>query len=139
MKKRVLYIDDNPHNRQYVSRIVAAEGYEMLEACDGESGWHIVHQEVPDMIFMDLLMPGIDGFELMRQIKARPELSHIPIVTLTAYGNSDTERLAKAAGSDGFLHKPTNTLQLRTILRQFLGINTARRELDAPPESTPTL
>jgi CheY-like chemotaxis protein len=120
MKKRVLYVDDNPTNRLLVKRILHQEGYEMLEAVDGESGWTTVVGEHPDFIFMDLLMPGVDGFDLIRKIKSAPELSHIPIVTLTAYGNPETEKIAKDAGSDGFLHKPANSAAIRTVLRQFL-------------------
>ena len=120
MKKRVLYIDDNPNNRLFVKRILQAEGHEMLEAVDGESGWSTVIREMPDFIFVDLLMPGMDGFELTRKIKSSPQLSHIPVVTLTAYGNSETEQIAKESGSDGFLHKPANTGQIQTVLRQFL-------------------
>jgi len=121
MKKRVLYIDDNPNNRLLVKRILQEEGHEMLEAVDGESGWQTVVHESPDFVFMDLLMPGIDGFELTRQIKSTPELSHIPIVTLTAYGSPETERIAREAGCDGFLHKPITSEQLQSVLRQFLG------------------
>lgn len=120
MKKRVLYIDDNPNNRLLVKRLLQAEGHEMLEAVDGESGWRAVINEMPDFIFMDLLMPGMDGFELTRRIKSSPQLSHIPIVTLTAYGDPEIERLAKESGSDAFLHKPANIGQIQTVLRQFL-------------------
>ncbi len=121
MKKRILYVDDNPNNRLFVKRILRNEGHEMLEACDGESGWHTALREIPDVIFTDLLMPGYDGFELTRLIKGNPKISHIPIVMLTAYGNSETERIAREAGSDGFLHKPMNVAQIQTTLRQFLG------------------
>ena len=124
MKKRVLYVDDNPNNRLLVKRILQAEGHEMIEAVDGESGWDTVVREAPDFIFVDLLMPGADGFELTRQIKSTPELSHIPIVTLTAYGSPETEKIAKEAGCDGFLHKPAKASQIQTILRQFLGAST---------------
>ena len=121
MKKRILYVDDSPLNRSFFRRLLTAEGYELLEAGDGESGWQMALTESPDLIFTDLLMPGFDGFELTRQIKATPKLSHIPVVTLTAYGNKEIERIAKEAGSDGFLHKPTSAQKIRMILHQFLG------------------
>ena len=63
MKRRILYVEDNPSNALLVRRILSAEGHEMLEAADGESGWNIAVNERPDFIFMDLLIPGIDGFD----------------------------------------------------------------------------
>lgn len=121
-KRRILYVDDNPYNMLLIKRVLQAEGHELLEAMDGESGWNMAIRERPDFIFMDLLMPGMDGFELTRQIKATPELSHIPVIMVTAYGTPETERIAKEAGSDGFLHKPVGVQQLRSVLRQFLGV-----------------
>ncbi len=123
--KRILYVEDNPNNMILVRRILRAEGHELLEAEDGESGWNTAIREHPDFIFMDLLMPGIDGFELTRKIKSTPELSHIPIVVLTAYGNVEMERKAKELGCDGFLHKPAGIQQIQAVLRQFLGASTA--------------
>lgn len=120
MKKRILYVDDNPQNRLLVKRILHLQGHELLEAVDGTSGWNMALRESPDFIFVDLLLPDIDGFELTRRIKASPELSHIPVVTLTAYGNAEIEQIAKEAGFDGFLHKPPDRQQIQTILARFL-------------------
>jgi CheY-like chemotaxis protein len=126
MKRRILYVEDNPQNMLLVSRILQAEGHEMLEAVDGESGWTMASRERPDLIFMDLFLPGMDGFELTRKIKATPELHHIPIVVLTAYGNPETEEKAEEAGCDGFLHKPADIRQIQAVLRQFLGAPATR-------------
>ena len=122
MKKRILYVEDNPNNMLLVKRILRAEGHEMLEAADGESGWDMALREHPDLILVDLRLPGeIDGFELIRRIKAKPELSRIPLVVLTAYGSLEAEKEAEAAGCDGFLHKPATIQQIQAVLRQFLG------------------
>ena len=67
-------------------------------------------------------MPGIDGFALTSRIKMTPELSHIPIVVLTAYGSPELEKKANEVGCDGFLHKPADIRQIQTVLRQFLGV-----------------
>lgn len=125
MKKRILYVDDDPQNRLLVKRILQIQGYEMLEAVDGESGWVMVLQELPDFIFIDLLLPDMDGFELTRKIKTSPNLCHIPIVTLTSYGNRETERIAKEAGADAFLHKPPDTRLIKSVLDQFLSVTVA--------------
>lgn len=120
MKKKILYIEDNPNNRLYVKRILQAEGHEYLEAFDGESGWNMVVQEKPDFILVDLSLPGLDGVELTRILKADPELQAIPIVALTAHGDSDVEQIARNAGCDGFLLKPAQVQDVRDMLQQFL-------------------
>lgn len=125
MKKRILYVDDNPQNRLLVKRILQIQGHEMLEAVDGNSGWDMVLRETPDFIFVDLLLPDMDGFELTRKIKSSPKLSHIPIVTLTSYGNKETERIAKEAGADDFLHKPPDRQLIQSVLDRFLAITVA--------------
>jgi CheY-like chemotaxis protein len=121
VKRRILYIEDDPDNMLLVRRIIQTEGHEMLEAFDGESGWNVAMRERPDLIFMDLFLPGMDGFELTRKIKNTPKLRHIPVVVLTAYGHPEMERKAKEAGCDGFLHKPAGIRQIQEVLRQFLG------------------
>lgn len=123
MKKRILYVDDDPQNRLLVKRILHLQGLELLEAVDGKSGWETALRELPDFIFIDLLLPDIDGFELTRRIKASPELSHIPVVTLTAYGNAEIEQIAKEAGFDGFLHKPPDRQQIQAVLARFLSVS----------------
>lgn len=121
MRKRILYIEDNPSNMLLVRRIIEAEGYEMLEATDGETGWDMIARERPDFILMDLYLPGIDGLELTRIVKSDPQLQSIPIVALTAHGDVEIEEAARRAGCDGFLHKPANVQQVRDTIRQFLG------------------
>ncbi|MCB0168505.1 MAG: response regulator [Anaerolineae bacterium] len=123
MKKRILYVDDDPQNRLLVKRILHLQGLELLEAVDGKSGWETALRELPDFIFIDLLLPDIDGFELTRRIKASPELSHIPVVTLTAYGSAEIEQIAKEAGFDGFLHKPPDRQQIQAVLARFLMVS----------------
>ena len=97
-----------------------AEGHELLEAVDGESGWETAVSQQPDFILMDLRLPGeMTGFELTRRIKAHPDLAHIPIVALTAYGNDIAEEKALAAGCADFLTKPADIREIRATLRKF--------------------
>lgn len=124
MKRRILYIEDDPDNMLLVRRIIQTEGHEMLEAFDSESGWNVALRERPDLIFMDLFLPGMDGFELTRKIKNTPELCLIPVVVLTAYGHPEMESKAKEAGCDGFLNKPAGIRQIQEVLRQFLSSST---------------
>jgi CheY-like chemotaxis protein len=124
MKKRVLYVEDDPNNMLLVRRILQAEGHEMLEATDGEAGWEVAVRERPDFILMDLHLPGpVDGLALTRRLKADPLLGAIPVVALTGY--EAEEAAARAAGCDGFLHKPADIRQIQAIMRQHLPIAAA--------------
>lgn len=122
MGKRVLYVEDHPNNRLLVQRIVQAEGLEFLAAADAETGWHTAVTHQPDLIFMDLHLPGgLTGFDLTRQLRQHPAFSHTPIIALTAFGNDEAEQAALAAGCNDFLRKPADIRQIRAVLRQYLG------------------
>ena len=120
MSKKILYVEDNPRNMLLVRRILDVAGYTLLEATDGQLGWDTAVNERPDLILMDLRLPGeISGFELTRRLKAAPELKHIPIIALTAYDTA--EKVALAAGCDDFLRKPADIRQIRAVIHQYLG------------------
>jgi two-component system cell cycle response regulator DivK len=121
MARRILYVEDNYNNMLLMKRIVEAEGHELLNAVDGESGWKIASEEQPDLIFADLRLPGeIDGFELLQRVKSDSDLQHIPVVVLTAGGSSDTEEQARGYGCDGFLHKPADIREIRAFIRMYV-------------------
>lgn len=127
MDKKILYVDDNLPNRLLVKRIVEAEGYTLLEAADAEMGWETAVAYEPQLILMDLHLPGrMNGFDLTRRIKMSATLSHIPIVAITAHGHTEAEAKAMAAGCIGFLHKPADIRQIRAVVRQFLNGATAK-------------
>ena len=121
MRKRILYVEDNANNMLLVRRIVEAEGHVLLEATDGLSGWEAAVFARPDLILMDLLLPGaLSGFEITRRIKQHPDLGYIPVVALSAWDDQEAEATAMAAGCDGFLRKPADIRQIRATLHQFL-------------------
>lgn len=118
--KRILYVEDNFQNKRLVRKILSAKGYEVLEADDGESGVEIATEEMPDLILMDISIPGIDGIEATRLIKANPDTNHIPVVALTANAmRGDRERFL-AAGCDDYLPKPISTPELLRVIREYL-------------------
>lgn len=121
MAKRILYVEDHLNNMLLVKRIVMAEGHQFLGAADGEKGWEMILEENLDLIFIDLRLPGrVDGFELLRRLKADPMRRNIPAIVLTAYEHTDIEVQAKAAGCNGFLQKPADIRQIRSIIREYL-------------------
>jgi two-component system cell cycle response regulator DivK len=121
MKKRILYVEDHPNNRLLVQRIVEAEGMIFLTAVDGESGWQAASSQNPDLILMDLHLPGsLNGFELTQKIKNQAPLAHIPIIALSAFGNDEAEQAALAAGCVDFLRKPADIRQIRQTIHKYL-------------------
>lgn len=121
MGKRILYVEDNFQNKRLVRKILTAKGYEVLEAEDGKQGVEMAFDEQPDLILMDISIPGIDGIEATRLIKENPDTRHIPIVALTANAmRGDRERFL-AAGCDDYLPKPISTPDLMRVLGEHLG------------------
>jgi two-component system cell cycle response regulator DivK len=121
-KHRVLYIEDNFQNRRLIKRLLKSKGYEVLEAEDGLQGIALAAREKPDLILMDINLPGIDGMEATSRIKSSPDLSHIPIVAVTAAAmRGDRERIM-AAGCDDYLQKPIENDELVATVVRFIGI-----------------
>jgi two-component system cell cycle response regulator DivK len=84
MSKRILVIEDNPENRMLMRRVLMAEGYLMEEAVDGQSGLQIAAESPPDLILMDINLPGIDGYEVTARLKQLPNMLGVPIIAVTA-------------------------------------------------------
>jgi two-component system, cell cycle response regulator DivK len=120
MNKRILVIEDQEDNRQIVRDLVTASGYELIEATTGEEGIEAAAREKPDLILMDIQLPGIDGYEVTRRIKANPQLQKIPIVAVTSYALSGDDKKAFAAGCDGYVTKPYSPRLLLAKIREYL-------------------
>ena len=118
---RILYVEDNYQNKRLVRKILTARGYEVLEADDGEGGVQMATSELPDLILMDISIPGIDGIEATRLIKANEKTTQIPVIALTANAmRGDRERFL-AAGCDDYLPKPISTADLLRTIAEYLG------------------
>jgi two-component system cell cycle response regulator DivK len=123
MRKRILVIEDQEDNLQIVRDILTNEGYQIIEAQDGEAGVKAATVERPDLILMDIQLPLLDGYEATRRIKADPALSAIPIIVVTSYSLSGDEAKARAAGCDDFVAKPFSRRQLLAKVREYLPPN----------------
>lgn len=120
-KGEVLIVDDNPLNLKLVKVLLAGEGYNVRTAVDAEETLHLLEQITPDVILMDLQLPGMDGLELTRRIKADPARRGITILALTAYAMKGDDERARAAGADGYLVKPVDTRTLPDVISGFIG------------------
>jgi two-component system, cell cycle response regulator DivK len=120
MTKRILVVEDTEDNRQIVRDLLESAGYELIEALDGLEGVAAAEREHPDLILMDIQLPGIDGYEATRRIRAIPELATVPIIAVTSYALSGDEAKTRAAGCDGYVAKPFSPRQLLAKIREFL-------------------
>jgi CheY-like chemotaxis protein len=117
---RVLLVEDNLLNLKLVRDVLLHAGFDVVEARSGEDGIVRAIEERPDIILMDLQLPGIDGTEAMRTIKQTPMGSSIPIVALTAFAMSEDRERALRNGFDGYLSKPISVSDLPRQLNEFL-------------------
>ncbi|MBR0719779.1 response regulator [Bradyrhizobium liaoningense] len=109
---KILLIEDNEMNRDMLSRRLARGGYEVAMAEDGARGVAMAASDRPDLILMDMSLPGIDGWEATRRIKATPELRKIPIIALTAHAMATDREKALEAGCDDYDTKPIELQRL---------------------------
>jgi two-component system, cell cycle response regulator DivK len=120
MSKRVLVIEDEEDNRRIVRDLLTSVGYEIIEAVTGEAGVTATETHLPDLILMDIQLPGLDGYEATRRIKANPALRHIPIIAVTSYALSGDDVKAFAAGCDAYVTKPFSPRALLAKIREYL-------------------
>ena len=120
MNKRILVVEDHEDNRQILRDLLGSANYEMIEAWDGEAAVKTAAVEQPDLILMDIQLPGIDGYEATRRIKADPKLKTIPIIAVTSYALSGDEDKARAAGCDAYVAKPYSPRKLMGKIREYL-------------------
>ena len=125
---KILYIDDTENNRILVTRRLARSGYETLSADNADEGLALASVEVPDVILMDMGMPGTDGWTATRRLKADPKLRHIPVIALTAHAMQGDREKSLEAGCDDYETKPFDFPRLLEKIAAHLA---SRR----PPES----
>lgn len=118
--EKILVVEDNPLNLELLRDILLAEGYDVIEASDGAAGIEIARLERPDLILMDLQLPGIDGFEVTRRIRADARLASIPIIAVTAHAMKGDDERARAAGCAAFVTKPIEVRELVAVVAESL-------------------
>ena len=117
---RVLIVDDNPTNLKLVSYLVKSHGHDVATASDAEAALDSIADQRPTLILMDLQLPGIDGLELTRRLKADPATRSIPIIALTAYAMKGDLEKALAAGCDDYVTKPIDTRTLPDVIARHV-------------------
>lgn len=120
-RRTILVVDDHPLNRELLADLLEPAGYTVLQAEDGTGLLERVQRERPDLILLDLKLPGLDGFTLARQLKAHSGTRGVPVVAITADLLPDKQAWALEAGCDGYLRKPLDPQELFEVVTRMLG------------------
>jgi CheY-like chemotaxis protein len=120
MSAKILVVEDNPTNLKLVSDVLGFEGHEILKAVDAEEAQIVLTGTLPELILMDIALPGMDGLTLTGKLKADARTCRIRIVALTAFAMKGDEQKALNAGCDGYITKPIDTRKLPELVLEFL-------------------
>ncbi|MCW2736692.1 response regulator [Nocardioides sp.] len=124
--RRILVIEDNPKNLKLVRDVLTHFGFEVVEATSGEDGVRLAGQVGPDLVLMDLQLPGIDGAEALRRLRAAEGTRSVPVVAVTAFAMDDDRERALAHGFDGYVEKPISVRALPQQVEDFLKLGRVR-------------
>jgi two-component system, cell cycle response regulator DivK len=117
---RILVVEDNDKNLKLVRDVLLFAGYEVVEARTGEQGVALAEETLPDLVLMDLQLPGIDGTEALRLLRENPATSGVPVVAVTAFAMKEDRERTRSAGFDGYVTKPLSVRSLPEQVRSYL-------------------
>lgn len=117
---RILVVEDNEGNLELIRVVLEMAGYEVIGASSADVGLLAARKAHPDLILMDMHLPGMDGYEATRIIKGDNELKHIPVIAVTAVTDRTDEERVRACGCEGFIAKPVDTRSLAAQIAEFL-------------------
>ena len=121
MRDKILVVEDNPLNMKLVRTLLRKDSFRVLEAENAERGLELAREEKPDLILMDIQLPGMDGLSAVRILKADPVLKRIPVAALTSYAMEGDVEKAREAGCDGYISKPIDTRGFMETVLNFFG------------------
>ena len=116
----VLIVEDNEKNMKLARDVLQAKGYKTLEATSGEDGVKLAKQHVPDLVLMDIQLPGINGIDAFKQIRADAKTARVPVVALTASVTPTDRSAISAAGFDAFVSKPINLKEFLDTVKRLI-------------------
>ncbi|MET0316156.1 MAG: response regulator [Rhodococcus fascians] len=124
--RRILVVEDTPLNMKLVREVLQFKGYHVLEATSGEEGLRIAETDRPDLILMDLQLPGMDGYETLRRLRESALAPDVKVVAVTAFAMAEDRARVAAAGFDGYVEKPISVRALPAQIEAFLDEGVAR-------------
>ena len=119
--EKILLVEDNPVNRRLAVFLLRSQGYDVSEVATAEAAFEMIKAERPDLILMDLQLPGVDGLEATRKLKQEPTARDIPIVAVTSYAMKGDREKAHEAGCVGYITKPIDKATLIQMIADILG------------------
>lgn len=120
--RKILIADDEPYILNILDFSLGAEGYTVLQAVDGESALRLTIENLPDLAILDVMMPGLDGYEVCRRLKDDPRTKGVPVVLLTARNSLEDRRRGEAVRADGYMTKPFSPQRLLDLVQEHLGV-----------------
>ncbi|HOK51355.1 MAG: response regulator [Bacteroidales bacterium] len=117
---KIMLIDDSSTNNLLYASILSDEGYEVVVCEEAKSALKSIQKEKPDLIILDLMMPGMDGFDLLTTMKTHSELANIPVIMLTANASEESEKRARSMGVKAFLSKPAGIKEITDAVKEVL-------------------
>ena len=130
MAGKVLVVDDQPENLQAMGEALRPLGFEVWQALDGEAGLALARERQPDAILLDVMMPGLDGYEVCRRLKADEETRLVPVVFLTGLDSREARLKGLESGAADFLNKPFDLVELEVRVRNLVGFRRLTQDLD---------
>ncbi|HEY1234464.1 MAG TPA: response regulator [Candidatus Binatia bacterium] len=123
--KLVLIIEDNEKNRKLCRDVLNVKGYQTIESETAEEGLQLAREKTPNLVLMDIQLPGIDGITALKQLRAEPQTAHIPVIAITASAMTHNRATMLAEGFDGYQTKPISLKEFLGELERVLGTGTA--------------
>jgi two-component system cell cycle response regulator DivK len=120
VRKSILIVEDNPLNMKLFSAMIAAQGYDVLQATDGAHGLDLARRQHPDLIIMDIQLPSMSGLDVTRNLKADEATREIPIIATTAFALRGDEEMILASGCDAYMAKPIAISQFLELIETFM-------------------
>jgi len=123
MNEPILVIEDNDLNRELVTDLLEANSFIVYQAREAEAGLRLAREYMPDLVLMDLSLPGMDGLAATRALREDPAIQHLTVIALTAHAMKGDEQIALHAGCDGYLTKPIDTRTFAGKIRTFIALS----------------
>lgn len=118
--KKIIVVDDNAASRELIREVLDSPEHTIAEAADGREAWNLIVAEDPDLVLLDIQIPRMDGYSLIRQLRGNPRFSTLKVIAVTAFAMHGDRERAMAAGFDGYITKPINTYQLEEYVEELL-------------------